>query len=112
MTKLVKIGDKIPVTVILEFEGTVRNHAILVENQLIPTINNERKDFEITLDGDPMQILARFKGVRGSKISKFEISINNKTGVKFSDLKFKLEEIEIKLPVKYSKFDLIETSET
>lgn len=111
MTKQVKIGEKIPVTVKLEFEGTVRNHAILVENQFIPTINNERKDFEIVLDGDPIQILARFTGVRGSKIKKFEITINDRKGVEMKDIRFKYEEIEINLPVEYGKFDLMEIQE-
>ena len=36
MQKEVRKGDKIQVTIKLEFEGTIRNHAILIENQFIP----------------------------------------------------------------------------
>jgi S-adenosylmethionine synthetase len=107
MTKEVRIGDKINVTIKLEFEGTIRNHAILVENQFIPTINNQRVNYEIALNGDPVQILGRFTGVQGSSIKKFEVQINGKTGYKVADVKFKYEEIEINVPVSYIKFDLI-----
>lgn len=106
MENQVKIGDKIDVTVKLEFDGTVRNHAILIENQFIPTINNERKNFQITLDGDPIQIEGKFIGVRGSSIKKFEISINKKAAFKVENIKFKYESIELKMSVPYSKFNL------
>jgi hypothetical protein len=108
MQKEVRKGDKIQVTIKLEFEGTIRNHAILIENQFIPTINNQRTNYEIVLNGDPIQILGRFTGVQGSSIKKFEVQINGKTGYKVSDVKFKYDEIEINLPVPYSKFDLIQ----
>ncbi len=106
MQKEVRKGDKIHVTIKLEFEGTIRNHAILIENQFIPTINSQRTNHEIVLDGDPLQVLGRFTGVKGSSIKKFEVKINRKTGYKVSDVKFKYDEIEIKLPVPFSKFDL------
>lgn len=108
MKKEVKKGDKIQVTVKLEFEGTVRNHAILIENQFIPTVNNQRNNFEIILNGDPIQILGRFTGVQGSNIKKFEVQINGKTGYMAVDVKFKHDEIEISIPVPYIKFDLIQ----
>ena len=110
MKKNVKTGDVIPVTIEMKFEGTIRNHAILVENQFIPTIDNQRKNFDITLDGDPIQIIARFIGVRGSTIKSLKLSINGKTGFSVSDIKLKFEELEIKAPIPYSKFDLVQTS--
>ncbi len=106
MLKKVKNGDKVKVSVKLEFEGTIRNHAILIENQFIPTVNNQRTNFEIELDGDPIQILGRFTGVQGSSIKKFEVWINRKKGYKVSNIKFKYDEIEVNVPVPYSKFDL------
>lgn len=108
MTKQVSKGDKIKVTVKLEFDGTVRNHAILIENQFIPTVNNQRTNYEIVLNGDPIQILGRFTGVQGSSIKKFEVQINGKSGYKATDVKFKYDEIEINIPVPYIKFDLIQ----
>jgi hypothetical protein len=108
MLKEVRKNDKIQVTIKLEFEGTIRNHAILIENQFIPTINNQRINYDIVLNGDPIQILARFTGVQGSSIKKFEVQINDKIGYNVSDVKFKYDELEINLPVPYIKFDLIQ----
>jgi hypothetical protein len=110
MKKKVMNGQTIPITIEMEFDGTIRNHAILVENQFVPTINNKRKDFKIILDGDPIQVVARFTGVRGSKIKSFKLTINDKTGYSISDIKLKFEQLEIKVPVPYSKFNLIQNS--
>ena len=111
MTKKVKAGDKLPVSVKLEFEGTVKSHAIFVENQFIPTINNQRKDYEVTFDGDPVQIMARFVGKVGSKIKSFEIKINNKVGFKITNFTLKYGQQTIEIPVLYKSFDLEEENE-
>lgn len=108
MTKEVRNGDLIQVTIILEFEGTIRNHAILIENQFIPTVINQSTNYEIILNGDPIQVLGKFLGVQGSIIKKFEVQINGKSGYKATDIKFRYDEIEINLPVPYNKFDLIQ----
>lgn len=109
MPKKIKPGDKLPVSVKLEFEGTVKSHAILVENQFIPTKNNQRNDYEIVFDGDPVLINARFLGKAGSKIKNFEIKINNKVGFKTSfTMKNGLESVNI--PVPYKLFDLEEVN--
>lgn len=105
MTKQVKVGDKIEVTVTLEFEGTIRNHAVLIENQHIPTQNNVGKS-EITLDGDPIQISGNFTGVPGSKIKKFEVVINDKLGYSLTETKLKFNQVNVDVPIPYSAFDL------
>jgi hypothetical protein len=111
MEKEVKKGEKIPVSIKLEFEGTVRSHSILVEKQFVPTTNNQAKNFPVELNGDPLEVSADFLGVKGSKIKTFEITINDKTNVVCKDVIFKHDGIEVKLPLPYSKFDLKETKD-
>ncbi|PZR22316.1 MAG: hypothetical protein DI539_05745 [Flavobacterium psychrophilum] len=109
MAKLsVSNGDIALIDVKLSFTGTVRNHVVTVENQHIPTVNNEAKDVEIVLDGDPVRIRGRFVGSKGSVIDKFEVGINGVFGFKVADIKFKYDEIEITVHIPYSKFNLKE----
>ncbi len=106
MLKEVKIGDKVPVSIELEFEGTVKNSLIIVENTYIPLINNNRDNFDVILDGNPIHIIGRFSGVKGSKIKKFNVTINNKKGFVCPEIIFKYNIIEIKNCVDYKEFDL------
>ena len=109
MPKPIKKGDKINVSVELEFEGTIYNHIIIVENQHISTRNNTIKSKQIKVDGDPITIIGRFRGELGSKIKKYEVKINGYTK-KNNNLKLNTGEIETKEVVPYSYFDLIETN--
>lgn len=108
MAKQITIGDNLPVTVNLEFEGTIRNFSILVENKFVPTVNNAIKDFDVPFDGDPILIVANFTAVKRSVIKKFEVIINEKTAIILKDVKFKFETIEIKAPINCEAVDLEE----
>lgn len=106
MVTLVKKHESVSVSVKLEFEGTVRSHVVTIENQYVPTINNQRIDYAVRLDGDPIQIAARFAGSSRSKVKKFEVTINNKTWTADQDLNLKGGFLQIVVPLTYKSFDL------
>ncbi|MNE54984.1 hypothetical protein D3C87_30510 [compost metagenome] len=94
------------VSIKFEYEGTIMNHAFLVENQFIPTVNNKVQNHPIELNGDPIELLARFSGAKGTVLKSFELQINGITGYKLSDIEFKTNGLEIKVPIPYSNFNL------
>ena len=98
-----KKGDIAEISIQLEFEGTIRNHAILVEDQFIPTINNKRTKFKVKLDGDPLNIVGRFIGAPNSEIKKFEVTVNDHIAYKVEDVKLKYQAVRIEVPVPYSQ---------
>lgn len=109
MIKPVRRGEKIPVSVKLEFDGTVYNKVVLIEDQFI-TLSNDKADEPIILDGDPIMVIARFRAEPGSKVKTFEITINGYT-LQNNDLKIKTGEFEIKQHVPFSFFDLVEITQ-
>lgn len=94
------------VSIKFEYEGSIWNHAFLVENQFVPTINNEARDHPVKLNGDPVDLLARFSGVPGTVLKSFELKINGVSGYKLTNIEFKTNGIEIKVPIPYSNFNL------
>jgi hypothetical protein len=108
MKKKVKAGDKLLVNVTLSFDGTIRNHIILVEDQHEPTTNNKAVNYPIIMDGNPVQVLARFIGVAGSVVKSFTLEINGKKKEVISNIKMKRNEMEVRRPLDYSEFNLEE----
>ena len=108
MAKEVKKGDEILVSVECEFEGTVRNHSILIESTFIPTVDNKRKNFPIKNDGDPIELSAQFVGVKKSKIKKFMVEINGVEVVNETDVIFKKEALVFNTNIPFEKCNLKE----
>lgn len=94
------------VSIRFKYEGTIWNHAFLVENQFVPTTNNEAKNYPVKLNGDPIDLLARFSGVPGTVLKSFELEINGIVGYKLTNIEFKTNGLEIKVPIPYSNFNL------
>lgn len=110
MTKIKK-GDSIKVNLDLEFEGTIRNYAVFLEDQFIPTnANHKATDVEIKVDGDPLKLYATFAAIKGAKIKKIELTVNSVVGLSYKDIIFKGEQITIEYPLLYSVFNLEETN--
>jgi hypothetical protein len=106
--KKIKKGGKLSVTVKLETEGTIRNHSIFVESQHIPTINQERKDFDLEFDGDPVKLDVTILGVASSKIKKMTVKINDVSVIVYEDVKLKYELTELSTLIPYRLFNLEE----
>jgi len=106
----IKKGDELPMALSFEFEGTIRNHVIMIENQYILTKNNSIKNHLIKFDGNPLNVEAKFIGVKGSKIKKFTITINEKTEILLEDVVLKAEQLKLERPIPYQKFDLEEST--
>ena len=106
--KPVKKGDKLSVSIDLEFDGTIDAYAVHVEKTFIPTVNDSASNRTVKTDGDPIVVEATFEGISGSKVKKFELTINDKAVTVCEDEKLKKGELTIVERIPYSKFDLIE----
>jgi hypothetical protein len=72
-------GSSLPVSIVVETEGTVSNYEIKVNDTYIPLTNKKANDFPVIFNGVPIKIEGRFTGHPESKIKKFEVKINGKT---------------------------------
>lgn len=107
----IKKDDPLPVEVAIEFEGTIHNFVVAVEDQHVPMVGSGAKwsgREVIKSDGDPIKFSIICFGEIGSTLKKHELTINKKTFKGPESIKFKERRLSIPYLIPYRVFDLEE----